>query len=40
MTGICASLLKGPRYHSSSNALITSFQLLFYVTEGALLPYF
>jgi hypothetical protein len=35
-----ASLLKGPRSHTTSNAQITSFRLLFYVTAGALLPYF
>jgi hypothetical protein len=40
MTGIRASLLKGPRSHSSTNAQITSFRLVFYVIEGALLLYF
>jgi hypothetical protein len=35
-----ASLLKGPRSHSSNNALIISFQLVLYVTERASLPYF
>jgi hypothetical protein len=33
-------LLKGLCSHTSSNAQITSFRLVFYVTEGASLPYF
>jgi hypothetical protein len=39
-TGVCASLLKGSRCHSSSNTQITSFWLVLYVTEGTSLPYF
>jgi hypothetical protein len=35
-----ASLLKGHRSHNSSNAQITSFQLVFYVTEVASHPHF
>jgi hypothetical protein len=35
-----ASLLKGPYSYTSSNAKITSFRLIFYVTEGTSLPYF
>jgi hypothetical protein len=33
-------LLKGPRSHTSSNALITSSRLVLYVTNEALLPHF
>jgi hypothetical protein len=33
-------LPKGPRSHTYSNAQTTSFQLVFYVTEGVSLPYF
>jgi hypothetical protein len=32
--------MKRPRSYISSNAQITSFRLLLYVTEGAMLPYF
>jgi hypothetical protein len=38
-TGIRVSLPKGPCSHSSSNAQITSFRLVLYVTKGASLPY-
>jgi hypothetical protein len=32
--------MKGPRSHSYGNAQIISFRLVFYITEGASLPYF
>jgi hypothetical protein len=39
MTGTTSSLLQGPRPHNSSSAQIMSFRLVFYVIEGASLPY-